>query len=49
MKDQTADLDELLAAPIRAVVEEFEAHQTREAVCARDADKLECLFQAIEY
>ncbi|WP_433620987.1 HD domain-containing protein [Nocardia sp. CA-120079] len=28
---------------------EFEAQATVEAVCARDADRLECLFQALEY
>ena len=49
VNEQTADLDELLARPIRGVIEEFEAQQTPEAVCARDADKIECLFQALEY
>lgn len=34
---------------IRDAVAEFEAYQTPEAVCAHDADKLECLLQAREY
>jgi putative hydrolase of HD superfamily len=34
---------------IRGAVAEYEAGQTPEARCARDADKLECLLQAREY
>ncbi|MEV4129329.1 hypothetical protein [Nocardia sp. NPDC049707] len=30
-------------------VGEFEAQATVEAVCARDADRLECRFHALEY
>ncbi len=47
--DQTAAMPEALAAAIRATVAEYEAKQTPEAICARDADKLECLLQGIEY
>ncbi|NUS72979.1 MAG: HD domain-containing protein [Corynebacteriales bacterium] len=32
-----------------AAVDEFERQETVEAVVARDADKLECLLQAVEY
>ena len=38
-----------LAGLIRAAVREYEAGQTPEARCARDADKLEMLLQAREY
>ena len=34
---------------ISAAVSEYEAGETPEAICARDADKLECLLQAREY
>ncbi|GHA64172.1 hypothetical protein GCM10010305_02050 [Streptomyces termitum] len=34
---------------VRRVVAEYEAKGTPEAVVARDADKLECLVQAVEY
>ena len=47
--DQTAGMPEVLARAVRAVVAEYEAKETPEAVCARDADKLECLLQGIEY
>lgn len=47
--DQTSGMPEPLAAAIRAVVAEYEDKQTPEAHCARDADKLECLLQGIEY
>ena len=47
--DQTAGMPEALAKSIRDVVAEFEARQSPEAICARDADKLECLLQGIEY
>ena len=42
-------MPETISAPIRAAIAEFEAGETIEAVCARDADKLECLLQAREY
>lgn len=47
--DQTAGLPEVLASTVRELVAEYEAKESPEAVCARDADKLECLLQGIEY
>lgn len=47
--EQTAKLPAALAGPIRDLVAEFEAKETPEARCAKDADKIECLLQAREY
>ncbi|WP_431034809.1 HD domain-containing protein [Streptomyces sp. P6-2-1] len=47
--DQVAGLPEAVAATVRGVVAEFEGQDSAEAVCARDADKLECLVQGVEY
>ncbi|MFJ6697270.1 HD family hydrolase [Streptomyces sp. NPDC091272] len=47
--DQTAGMPELLATTVRELVDEYEAKSTPESICARDADKLECLLQGIEY
>jgi putative hydrolases of HD superfamily len=47
--DQTACLPAPAAELIRAAVAEYEGRDSVEAVCARDADKLECLIQAVEY
>ncbi|MFH8616746.1 HD family hydrolase [Streptomyces sp. NPDC017979] len=47
--DQTTGMPEVLAARVRDIVAEYEAKETPEAVCARDADKLECMLQGIEY
>lgn len=47
--DQTRDLPPPVADMLHAVVAEYEDRTTPEAVCARDADKLECLLQAVEY
>ncbi|MFB7225907.1 HD family hydrolase [Streptomyces sp. NPDC056227] len=47
--DQVAGMPEVLASAIREVVAEYEAKESPEAVCARDADKLECMIQGIEY
>jgi putative hydrolase of HD superfamily len=47
--DQTDGMPETVAEPIRAAVAEFEAKETLEARCAKDADKLECLLQGLEY
>ncbi len=47
--DQTAELPEAARKTVHEAVAEYEAQQTVEARCARDADKLECLLQAIEY
>lgn len=47
--DQIADKSELLAEAVRDMVVEYEAKKFPEAICARDADKLECVVQGIEY
>jgi putative hydrolases of HD superfamily len=47
--DQVAGCQPEVAQVIREAVAEYEAARTREAVVARDADKLECLIQAVEY
>jgi len=47
--DQTRGLPSALAALVRTAVGEYEAKETTESRCARDADKLECLIQACEY
>ncbi|WP_330261395.1 HD domain-containing protein [Streptomyces sp. NBC_00539] len=47
--DQIAGMPEVLAAAIRDLVAEYEANDSPEAICARDADKLECMLQGIEY
>ena len=44
-----AGLPAAVADMISAAVAEYEAAGTREARCARDADKLDCLLQAREY
>jgi putative hydrolases of HD superfamily len=48
-RDQVAPLPPPVARMISAAVAEYEAAETPEARCARDADKLECLLQAREY
>jgi putative hydrolase of HD superfamily len=48
-RDQVAPLPPSVAGMISAAVAEYEAAETLEARCARDADKLECLLQAREY
>jgi 5'-deoxynucleotidase YfbR-like HD superfamily hydrolase len=47
--DQTRGLPDSVATMITGAVTEYEGKASTEAVCARDADKLECLIQAIEY
>ncbi len=47
--DQTEELPERSRELIRTAVDEYESRQTAEALCAKDADKLEMLLQAIEY
>jgi putative hydrolase of HD superfamily len=47
--DQTEKLPERSREMIRRAVDEYESRQTAEAQCAKDADKLEMLLQAIEY
>lgn len=48
-KDQIADMPEPVAAAISRFVGEYEDGTSLEAICARDADKLECLVQGLEY
>jgi putative hydrolase of HD superfamily len=47
--DQTEKLPEPSRELIRTAVDEYESRETAEALCAKDADKLEMLLQAIEY
>lgn len=47
--DQVAGMPEVLATTVQALIAEYEARDSLEAICARDADKLECLLQGIEY
>ncbi|MFF2021714.1 HD family hydrolase [Streptomyces sp. NPDC058171] len=47
--DQIRGMPEPLATAVRELVTEYEGKETPEAVCARDADKLECMLQGIEY
>lgn len=47
--DQTAVLPDRAAKTVRDAVAEYESRETLEATCAHDADKLECLLQAVEY
>jgi putative hydrolases of HD superfamily len=46
---QTAALPERSRELVQAAVDEYERGESREAACARDADKLEMLLQAVEY
>lgn len=47
--DQVRPLPRSVATMIADAVAEYEAGETPESRCARDADKLECLLQAREY
>ncbi|MEA5359136.1 HD domain-containing protein [Amycolatopsis sp., V23-08] len=47
--DQTADLPVLSRSLVRSAVDEYETRSSAEALCAKDADKLEMLLQALEY
>ena len=47
--DQTAALPDRAGKTVREAVSEYESRGTTEAACAHDADKLECLIQAVEY
>jgi putative hydrolase of HD superfamily len=46
---QTAGLPAALAGQLRALIHDYETSDSLEVQCAHDADKLDCLFQAIEY
>ncbi|GAA1716726.1 HD domain-containing protein [Kribbella yunnanensis] len=48
-EDQVAGLPDNAAKSIREAVTEYEAQDSLEARCAKDADRLECLMQAVEY
>ncbi|HWD05255.1 MAG TPA: HD domain-containing protein [Amycolatopsis sp.] len=47
--DQTAALPPRSGAVVRSAVDEYEYRSTVESRCAKDADKLEMLLQALEY
>ncbi|MGL5859582.1 MAG: HD domain-containing protein [Angustibacter sp.] len=47
--DQVAAMPSSAAETVTSVVAEYEDQQTSEARCARDADRIECLMQAVEY
>ncbi|MFF4352554.1 HD family hydrolase [Streptomyces sp. NPDC001530] len=47
--DQVEGMPDVVASAVRELVAEYEAKETPEAVCARDADKLECMLQGLEY
>ncbi|MFB7678039.1 HD family hydrolase [Kitasatospora purpeofusca] len=47
--DQVAGMPEILASTVRDLIAEYEGKESPEAICARDADKLECLIQGVEY
>lgn len=49
VKDQTAGLPSVLGDAICAVIAEVQELSTAESVCAKDADKLDCLLRAREY
>src|SRR5919197_1646236 len=46
---QTRGLPEPVAQVVEGAVGEYEEHTSPEARCAHDADKLDCLLQAMEY
>lgn len=52
-REITRDQTESLPAPsrdmVRGAVDEYENRESAEALCAKDADKLEMLLQAVEY
>lgn len=47
--DQTANTHPAVQEGIRAVIDDYEHGQGLEVIIAHDADKLECLLQAVEY
>lgn len=47
--DQVVGMPEALASAVWDIVAEYEAKEPAEAIRARDADKLECLIQGVEY
>ncbi|MFJ1593051.1 HD family hydrolase [Kitasatospora albolonga] len=47
--DQVSAAHPAVKAGAQSIVEEYEHGDSLEVICAHDADKLECLIQAIEY
>ncbi|MFE0642183.1 HD family hydrolase [Streptomyces sp. NPDC058877] len=47
--DQVTGAHPSVGSAVTAAVEEFEVGETLEARCARDADKLDCFYRALEY
>ena len=47
--DQTAQLPARARDTVRDAVDEYEQRETAEARCAKDADRLDMLLQAVEY
>jgi putative hydrolase of HD superfamily len=47
--DQVADMPSALADHIKGLVHNYSEQTSKEAILARDADKLECVMQAREY
>lgn len=47
--DQVARMPEAARKTVQEAVAEYETQATPESLCAKDADKLECLIQAVEY
>lgn len=47
--DQVADCPGAVRDGVRAIVDEYEHGNSVHVLVAKDADKLECLFQALEY
>jgi putative hydrolase of HD superfamily len=48
-EDQVSAAHPAVRAGARRIVDEYENGDSLEVVCAHDADKLECLIQAVEY
>lgn len=48
-KLQTTGFPDSLGQAVREIIGEVEAKASRESICAKDADKLECLITAREY
>lgn len=47
--DQTEGIPDAVGAMVRCAVAAYEEQDSPEARCAKDADKLECLIQGVEY
>jgi putative hydrolase of HD superfamily len=48
-RDQVSGLPAAVADAITALVDDYKDRDSREAILARDADRVECLAQALEY